>query len=1091
MANLTQTVPFSFDDLFSEARSMFQQAGFDVSDGSNTSQLAAIQAYLISALNTNTALNINETLLPYATKRKNILQDARVLGYEAQHITSFQYKLKIRLSYDLIGYGKIEIPRYSQFKSSNNTYVFFSNDSDIVRSSFNGIVVNTGKFKIGDTEFSPKELTFEYSEKTGYIKTAKTSDGRYIDNLKELHKLFEKNRDIEISVKEGELIDYSIDPSSLQITIGSVSVNNETYTRNYIDIPYTNIENDGINVYVSFYDAFGNYQEKIPYLRTNDYFFEKDPNNTAIKHRFIRLDDIEMGTPRIYFKYAGLGEGVPFGSVVQISILKSNGPNGEMNNLLSTKNIFSKPDYNFMYNREQTEAEKILEDLTDSETEELNVFSGISLPDVSSGSGTSDFYISNIFNDASIIGCDLIVTGKSEESSQSIISNAPKVYNSANRLVTNLDFKYACNRSSYVYDSAVWGGEEEFPKSPGHIWFSFVPEKISERGFTSDYNNTEFQRNNSELVYNYAEGESVYQHQMRQEFYNKNYILNTEIKSYSTFINENGTVTRTYSGVWGDLLNKFIPSLTFHHRHPIYLNFNYTFNILKYNLKDTTKNVHKVLFDALDNCFYGNDSLNLENFDIEYFHTNIVKRIDFLISDLCGFTSNLETQLMLNEKSLCTENWKSEYKDIYIPLAVPFEKYFTDDGYLDTSRLPNIDTEKFINFTYDLIRDPLGIYGEENTSENSAYSEYDGQYISKYSKEKSLRFSLVTGDLFVDWSKINQNTQQNKQLSLENSDNIDYTDINKKIFVAPVKIKMKYRYLVTQDFINSFSDDVVKIKLGFKLAPDNTKDESFNNIQCTLYKDNDSGIEILSKEQLKPFIQYNFSDRTLLNLSVYNIDQSKFKPGEILEVEFERTCGYYYLFNTFKKEILVHLFVNGEYEGFKDAANGMRSNKYYDTYLEELSSVWNINENKIYDDTNFVDITYSTPKAYLYTSDKKFITADENETAMEAENISSNISTGTIIDNYSPANGKANTRFITTEGYLIDVLKDTLDMDYYTGEMVRNYSEKMYLYTPLTVDLFRQNVYLNLKYPSLNFKVLRNIVPRLNNVKFKNAIDLY
>ena len=266
MANLTQTVPFSFDDLFSEARSMFQQAGFDVADGSNTTQLAAIQAYLISSLNTNTALNINETLLPFATKRKNILQDARVLGYEAQHITSFQYKLKIRLSYDLLGYGKIEIPRYSQFTCGSYNYIFFSNDSE---SSTNGIIVNTGRFKIGDEEFSPKDLTFEYAD-NGYIKMAKTSDGRFIDNLKEIHKLFEKNRDVEIFIKEGELIDSTIDPSSLQITIGSVTVNNETYTRNYIDIPYTDIEDDGINVYVSFYDAFGNYQEKIPYLKTSD-----------------------------------------------------------------------------------------------------------------------------------------------------------------------------------------------------------------------------------------------------------------------------------------------------------------------------------------------------------------------------------------------------------------------------------------------------------------------------------------------------------------------------------------------------------------------------------------------------------------------------------------------------------------------------------------------------------------------------------------------------------------------------------------------------------------------------------------------------
>ena len=93
MAKITQTVPFSFDELYEEARKLFGNAGFDVSDGSNTSQLAAVMSYLISALNTNTAININETLLPYATKRKNILQDARVLGYEAKHKTSFQYRL--------------------------------------------------------------------------------------------------------------------------------------------------------------------------------------------------------------------------------------------------------------------------------------------------------------------------------------------------------------------------------------------------------------------------------------------------------------------------------------------------------------------------------------------------------------------------------------------------------------------------------------------------------------------------------------------------------------------------------------------------------------------------------------------------------------------------------------------------------------------------------------------------------------------------------------------------------------------------------------------------------------------------------------
>jgi hypothetical protein len=77
---------------------------------------------------------------------------------------------------------------------------------------------------------------------------------------------------------------------------------------------------------------------------------------------------------------------------------------------------------------------------------------------------------------------------------------------------------------------------------------------------------------------------------------------------------------------------------------------------------------------------------------------------------------------------------------------------------------------------------------------------------------------------------------------------------------------------------------------------------------------------------------------------------------------------------------------------------------------------------------------------------------------------------------------------LTSEGYLVD---GNDDLDTYTGPIIREYNENMYLFTPLTVDLFKQNVYMNVKYPSENFKVHRNVIPRLNNVKFKNAVELY
>ena len=41
----------------------------------------------------------------------------------------------------------------------------------------------------------------------------------------------------------------------------------------------------------------------------------------------------------------------------------------------------------------------------------------------------------------------------------------------------------------------------------------------------------------------------------------------------------------------------------------------------------------------------------------------------------------------------------------------------------------------------------------------------------------------------------------------------------------------------------------------------------------------------------------------------------------------------------------------------------------------------------------------------------------------------------------------------------------------------------------LKYDLFKRNRYLDLNYPSLNFKVIRNVIPSLKSVKFKNVIE--
>jgi hypothetical protein len=1096
MAKITETIPFTFNDLFEESKGIFEDAGFDVSDGSNTTQLSAVMSYLVSALNTNTAININETLLPYATKRKNIIQDARVLGYEPTRKTSYQYRIKIRLDDKMCGYGSFTLKKFSSITANGNTYYYMGTANDNIAYANTDLKINLGVVKINDKVVLPSDIVFD-TDNPVEANSAMYGTTDITEQWKKVVIEFRRSREFEVLYKEGELITFEDDVANLKQTIGSVTINGNTYTRNYVDVPYTDVENDGIECLVSYYDTEGTLQQNVLFEKTENYFFEVDGND-LIDRAYLRRDDIEMGTPRLYFSYAGMGKGIPYGSVVKLNILVTHATSGGMGDL--EYETVTKNDESFLS------------------------YKGINLPSIPSDSGD----ISNVLDDAIITACDLVKTGTEEESNTSIQQNAPKVYNSAYRLITNLDYKSACNRSTFVKDSAVWGGEDEFPKAPGHIWFSFLPEKTSERTFTSNKDNSEYQRDNSILLYNFQEGETKYQYALRQAYYQKNYILNTEIKSCSIYKDHSGFHIK-YGGVWGDLINHYVPSLTFHHRNPLFLNFNYEFNILKYNLKQTNSEVHSELFNALNNCFYdsnGENPLNLESFDTEYFHSNIIKRIDNLISDLCGFTSTLKTQIILNEKTLCTENWDPNYKDIYIPLCVPFEKYFRNNGFLDFERLPNIDTKNFIDFRFDKIIPPL---------EEQDYT--DGPVIGKYDY---LRFSAVQGDLFTDWGLFE--IDQLKRFSeILDDPGVDCSDLSTKVFVVPVKVKMHYKYYVSTRFKTQNEN---YIQLGFKLAPDNTLDESFKGIKVFIYgndyeEDGDNTpLHSFGEDcdyPLEGYFSYNSAYRE--RLIVTQQAKDLMPTGGVVEVSFVRTCGYYYLFNTFRKEILIHLFVTGSYEGFSIAKNGMKNNEYYDHYLDELGETWAQNESEFNDETLGIDITYSSPRSYLYTTDRRYLVTSEptgkeleaekhpfnygvlgdngeviqyqsdgkgyeipsayNERVKEA--LRSGLTINEILERYpgiasdtddrddpEESSSVSHGHYLTTEGYLSEG-----EEDFYSGPIVRQYNENMYLYTPLTVDLFRQNVYLNVNYPSENFKVHRNVIPRLNNVKFKNAVELY
>ena len=112
--NIKNTVPFNYDEIYQDIVTRFAELGYDSPyDGSNIANLSSILAYTLSSFNFNTAVNINENILHLARKRDNVLEDARVLSYEATNAVSAQIKLTL----EFIISGIHTIKKYTTFQS--------------------------------------------------------------------------------------------------------------------------------------------------------------------------------------------------------------------------------------------------------------------------------------------------------------------------------------------------------------------------------------------------------------------------------------------------------------------------------------------------------------------------------------------------------------------------------------------------------------------------------------------------------------------------------------------------------------------------------------------------------------------------------------------------------------------------------------------------------------------------------------------------------------------------------------------------------------------------------------------------------------
>jgi len=389
---IKETVPFSFDEIYQGIAQKFADLGYDSPyDGSNLAQLITSMAYTTSMLNSNTAININETLLTLAQKRPNIVQDARLLGYEAQQKISYIYELTIHCTENKI----YTIPHFMKFTKDTKEYYYTGDD-------------------------------FEF-DATG------------------------TEKDFTIKVKEGKLIKHEDEPTNLKQVIAN---------KQYLDIPYTDIENDGIEVYVTAYTPDGILKVREKYFKSPTLLIDKDDD---ISKKFIRLENVDMDTPRIYFVLSDVGNVVPTGAIVEMNIIISSAKDGAL------------------------------------PTDENGV---IQPPDTD-------------FPDVQVIGNPtLLVKGNTVETNESIRNNAPVLHNTASRCVTANDYAVVSKKHSACAEAFIYGGEDEHPIKLGNLFLTLTPEKMT-REFLSDNEKTLWTlKNNTDILNNYLLPDEIESNQL-------------------------------------------------------------------------------------------------------------------------------------------------------------------------------------------------------------------------------------------------------------------------------------------------------------------------------------------------------------------------------------------------------------------------------------------------------------------------------------------------------------------------------------------------------------------------------------------------
>ena len=638
--NSGSVIPFDQPEVEAVMKKIMLENGITdvLYEGSNISQLTSVISYIISSLNINTAINLQETILPLATKRMNILFGARQLGYEPHKIKSYKYNINLTPQYDqskVDSEGQLDtlntekrqigIKRNTVFISGGNKYYYRGDDIPVI------------------FEFSNYDIHYKNDpNQTGY-----PTEAFYY----------------EIEVVEGDFLEATKYPE-LEFFVdtytdkdGKVRVSQEFL------IPFKNVEDDGIDVIVEspdYTNAINGFYGTSQTRRTLSKQFLIDETFTYDQDKFIRQENIILEYPVIFFEYNGMGQPVKANDKILVDVLISNGVDGVAESNFSVQDsVYST----------QVQVVNTLEEY---------------LP---------------------------VVTqyGSSGEPDEDIKQNAVSFNNTANRAVTKLDYIAIARREPHVKEADAWGGEDELypaevPPTPldgtkmlGHVWVSTAPYFKKEYTYETPKGSTNPITGLTDWTlekYELNIGTPTTDNEPLKNLYNW-YQSGSEIIDPAT-----GSGTGEIGEIIDWLAFYKIITMQLHHRHPLYIDFDFVCDIVKYDLTKSKQEVNKEVFEGIDGYFRA----FIEGFGTEYINSNLQRILDSILTfqSGIGYTTNLKGVLFRDMVDETTHQIQCSlafpYEDMYVaydPTWVPGGGTQPDEGYLDTNLLPKIETLVF------------------------------------------------------------------------------------------------------------------------------------------------------------------------------------------------------------------------------------------------------------------------------------------------------------------------------------------------------------------------------------------------------------